>query len=137
MHASPPAAPIARGVGETISSAEQVFQVLGPVMHGAGLRLAYIDHPSFAQDPHPPFEEKPRLMVCWAREMDHVVIDREWHEDTLRYLTGCNLKVVQKQIAADPRVTASHNTDTLVPPLPPHQLWFRHYAGAYVNPGLT
>ncbi|KAI5298800.1 hypothetical protein KEM55_002917, partial [Ascosphaera atra] len=108
---SPACGPRARGVSEIITSAEQAFQALGPVLHGVGLRLAYLDDPSSAQDPDPPFEEKLRLMVRWAREMD-------------RYPAvpvGLPSKRVQEQIAADPRVTANDDADAFAPSLPAHQ----------------
>ncbi|KAI5297019.1 hypothetical protein KEM55_005261, partial [Ascosphaera atra] len=65
---------------------------LASVLRGVGLRLAYADD-----------------------------VDRAWHEETLRYLTGSHLKGVQKQIAADPRVSARHSTEIFDPPLTAEQ----------------
>ncbi|KAI5310413.1 hypothetical protein KEM55_007385 [Ascosphaera atra] len=122
MDAPPPGRSAARSVTEIISSADQTFQVLGPVLRGVGLRLAYVNDPSYAQDPDPPFEKKLRLMVRWAREMDRVLVDRSWHEEMLCYLTGCHLKRVQRQIAADPRLTEPPTSDVFDPPLSADQL---------------
>ncbi|KAI5310410.1 hypothetical protein KEM55_007436, partial [Ascosphaera atra] len=122
LDAPPPGMSAARSATEIITSADQAFQVLGPVLRGVGLRLAYVNDSSYAQDPDTPFEEKLRLMVRWAREMDRVLVDRSWHEETLRYLTGCHLKRVQRQIAADPRVIAPPTSDVFDPPLSADQL---------------
>ncbi|KAI5297782.1 hypothetical protein KEM55_004246, partial [Ascosphaera atra] len=117
----PPTTQATRGVNAIITSAARAFQVLAPVLRGVGLRLAYADDPSYAQDPDPPFEEKLRLMVGWARDMDRVLVDRAWYEDALRYLTGAHLKGVQRQIAADPRVSARCSSDVFDPPLAAEQ----------------
>ncbi|KAI5300488.1 hypothetical protein KEM55_007047 [Ascosphaera atra] len=111
----PPTTQATRGVNEIITSAAQALQDLAPVLRGVGLRLAYADDPSYARDPDQSFEEKLRLMVAWARDMDRMLVDRAWYEDALRYLTGAHLKGVQKQIVADPRVSARRSSDVFDP----------------------